>query len=548
MSGSGRIFESLERTLRAAGHDGLAGAIWRGDASSALPTDRALALVLVDADRIQDTVLASPRPVTIYGASQSLAEWDRRLREERFAGFPDATVLFAGGGNATLLCPRDQAAGLARGLEVRFTEQMLARCTTAVLEVSPHELAAGPAAPGVPADVARRLRIGSGGGFGGCMAKLAHRLRSAKDAARPHPTLEAPYSGPRCAETGDRPGGGADQRSEFAREHRRRGGEARRGRPGDAAQQALEQARTFDDITKDSWIGYVCIDGAGIGAMIAGLGTLEQYVVVSAALADAFALDDLALEEMGCQSERFQIILAGGDDLLLVVPAKATPDRVDVISLTASLCQRIESRFAERTESSTLRLGVGAGVVIANGLPATFAFDYARTLCNQAKKTLGMGSADRSAIDYEVIGGGSPLSGSIDELRKSRTRTITHPWTQQTVDFVTTRRPYGLSSVQRLLTRARALAGLDGEGQGRVPRSQRMALRRLFREDRDPQEALIDLLYQAARHEGLRDALELENLLEPASSEWVLAPTHDGRLATGLMDLVEVSRLLEGGR
>jgi hypothetical protein len=538
MSGSGRIFESLERTLRAAGHEGLAEGIWRGDGPAALPTERTLALVLIDADRIQDTVLASPRPVTIYGASWSLAEWDRRLREEGVAGFPDATVLFAGGGNATLLCPRDQAAGLARGLEVRFTDQMLARCTTAVLEVSPRELAAGPVAPGVPAEVARRLRIGSGGGFGGCMARLAHRLRIEKDAARAHPTLEATYAGPRCAETGDRPGGTVDHLSEFARTHRRRGAEQR---------QALEQARTFDDITKDSWIAYVCIDGAGIGAVIAGLETLEQYVTVSAALADAFVLDDGTLEELGCQPGRFQIILSGGDDVLLVVPAKAARDQVDALSLTSRLCERIEARFVEKSGSTTDPVGVGAGVVIAKGLPATFAFDYARTLCNQAKKALRAGTPDRSAIDYEVIGGGSPLSGSIDELRRGR-RLIEHPRTRQTVELVTTRRPYGLSSMQRLLTRARALAGLDGEGHGRVPRSQRMALRRLFRDDRDPQEALIELLYQAARHEELRDALELENLLEPASSEWVLAPTHDGGLATGLMDLVEVSRLVEGGR
>jgi hypothetical protein len=373
------------------------------------------------------------------------------------------------------------------------------------------------------------------------MARLAHALRLEKESARRHPTLAEPYDGPRCAETGDRPAERDARLSRFAEMHRARGAHEKR---------ELEQARTFDEISSDGWVAYICVDGAGIGSLVAGLRTLREYVETSAALTKAFTLDADDLLGMGCRKDRFQLVLSGGDDLLLVVPAKAKDDQVDAFSLTGKLCQHIESRFAAHAPSETRRIGVGAGVVIAKGLAASFAFDHARALCNRAKKALpgalsdASATSDRSAVDYEVIGGGAPLSGSLDDVRPSVK--VKNPLGRSSVDLVLTRRPYTLSRWEALIQRARKLAGME-QGETGLARSQRLALRRVFRKDRDVEEGLVDLLYQASRHPELRRLLEIDLLAMPPS-EWVMTELPDGRWATSLGDLVEVSRLLEGGR
>ena len=73
------------------------------DGRAHLSTEKTFSLVKFDADSIQEQVFASPRPVTIAGASALLRDWDDRLHE-RVGN--DAVVLYSGGGQAVLLTRR----------------------------------------------------------------------------------------------------------------------------------------------------------------------------------------------------------------------------------------------------------------------------------------------------------------------------------------------------------------------------------------------------------------------------------------------------------
>ncbi len=100
------LIKQLEATLKAAGlKPEQAADIVNGRACN--DTTRALALVIFDVDHIQDTLLASPRPVTIYGASDGLRLFDSAVESyERPLGA--ATVVYAGGGNVLLVAPLAQ--------------------------------------------------------------------------------------------------------------------------------------------------------------------------------------------------------------------------------------------------------------------------------------------------------------------------------------------------------------------------------------------------------------------------------------------------------
>lgn len=524
-------------TFAAAGlAQGQADAVLAGD-EAAVSNERVLALLTIDADSIQRTLLASPRPVTIFGASASLAGWDEELR--RHEGLPPfASVLFAGGGSAVLVVPKAEVENLGRELERRYRQRMEAHATSAFVEVSPRELVRGPR-PLKSSGALDALGIGSEGGFGGCMANLAVALRAAKTAARCHPHLDEPTTAARCAETGDRPRQSSGTLSRFAVLHREVGGEQRR---------ELQHARTLDDVLRAAGarrLAFICIDGAKIGSLLTELETLADYVDLSRGLDEAFAglRDETVRAELGVQPGAHQLMLAGGDDLLLVVPAEAGSDRPHALEVVKRIVRRIDGAFEGSRWSG--RVGVGAGVLITNGgLPARAAFDYARALCNSAKHAID--DENRSGVDFEVVLGGAPLSKSIASLRSSRAhRAKDYPKLGATATIRDTQCPYTIGSFEALLEVAKQLH------EAKVGRSTLATLTRAVGQH-DLNAGLIDVYYQLARTKErtkelvLRQALEAEALNPNAPGRWVLcqSPRERDVYQTGVRDVVTVTKLM----
>lgn len=501
-----------------------------------LSDERALALLMIDADSIQRTLLASPRPVTIFGASHSLATWDKQVRNHH--QLPNhVTVLYAGGGSAVLVVPKAEAEALGAQLELRYRDHMDARATSAFVEVSPLELVRGPRGLPMPVDGLSQLGLSSGGGgFGGCMSNLALALRARKNVARPHPYLASATDEARCVETGDRPREAGATRSRFASLHREAGQDQK---------QELANARSLDDILKKAKarrLAFVCIDGAKIGALLTELRTLADYVELSGRLDDAFSelRDESLRTDLGIEDHAHQIVLAGGDDLLLVVPAEGRGSRPNVLDLVAKIVRRIEAAFEGSRWAR--RIGVGAGVLITNGgLPARFAFDYARALCNSAKFAIRDGV--RSGIDFEVVLSGAPLSTSIGALRKKRARTVDHfPKLGSHAELRDTQCPYSLEDFEQLLSRAGEVHA------AKVGQSTLAAYTRAFERD-DLNTALIDIYYQLARASSgdvLRRVLDADGRDPNTPSDRILrqSPQEKGVYATGLRDLVEVTKLM----
>lgn len=523
-----------------------------GEQLSPEPT---LALVAFDADSIQSHIFASPRPVTIQGASLTLRQWDRDLYEGGILGH-QAVVLFAGGGSAILVVRQRDAGDVRSRLASEFHARTCkSPCTSAEVALSPRELVVG-ARPGDAGSLGEtwRARIGwtpdSGGGFGACMARLHVELRREKGAARPHPFLAEARSGARCEECAERPREAGGERCQRCRTYWDRG-RRDKGR--------WEQARSFEEVlgqgnSRVRDLAFLRLDGKGVGAVLERLQTIGQYHALSQALRAAFEWSDEKPFDLALPAEQYQVPIAGGDDLLLIAPGR-WKDRSgragDILSFAVDLVDRIEAPFGrpdllshfERHPDLKKRvqsIGAGVGIVITSGLPAAFCFDYTETLVKSAKNAIDAEAGARSAFDFVVLRGGTPLSSSLTDLRKRDQKSLDLGKPLHASQVAATQRPYTAASFRDLVARARRLAASSD--------ASRTAIYGLRRAMQEPNEGLITLRYQLARLPRMREALIGQTPLAdlpPDIGEWVLSrPDKDGVRASGIPDLLDVLRLV----
>ena len=439
----------LPPVLQAAGIEpSLAGAIVRGE--SGLPDVRSLALVAVDPPAIQQLLLASRCGVTRKGASDRLSQWDRELLEwnHRFASIGVAVPLYVGGGQGVLLTTAPLGAKVATELQAVFRSELHGELGVAVLEVSPKTLAEGPDAP--PSDTHDALaRLGlrsSSRGFGALLSTLMGRLRAEKDAAKAGTTVD----GRRCSECGKRPGvkGAPDGRTKVCSPchvFRKHGG--------------AEELVTFSELGQGRVVAYLYVDGSGIGAKLARLRTLQEYDRFSAALRRAFDYESVVIPAMQVAGyERILPILRGGDDLLLVVAGRDRGSQ-GAFAATVALVEAIERAL---DDNGYPEVGVGAGLVVTSELQARQGFELAYKLIKSAK-TRARREGERSAIDFEVVLGGTVLSAKLTGMRRDReaiARNLPKPWPAEGT-FRLYRRPLLLDEARALLQTSQ---DLDGEG------------------------------------------------------------------------------------
>ena len=274
-------------------------------------------------------------------------------------------------------------------------------------------------------------------------------------------------------------------------------------------------------------LAFIKLDGRGIGAQLEKLQSIDHYMALSAALREAFELRDLA--RFGVPENRYQIPIAGGDDLLIVVPAQWRSEKGagGAFTLCKDLLEHVEGAFDRAAFAAPFangaklgddlrKLGAGAGLVVTSGMPASSCFKYTDDLVKSAKDAVG--DADCSALDFAVLRGGTPLATSLGKLRVRDPLEIDLGGDLEG-EVRRSRCPYSLPGLRMLLERAALLA--------RTPRS---ALHALHAAMREPTTGLLAIRYQLCRHPELRRALTggepLANL-PPELGEWVLARPRD---------------------
>lgn len=435
----------LGAVLESAGYDrALAGPILRGQRD--LPAERRLALVAIDPLGIQETVLASRRPVTRAGASQVLQEWDDHLRNLGLTDGPRYWPIYAGGGQALLLTPSDGRKALADRLRGEFRHRYLGELGVASIDVSPADLGGLAPAAGGDAPLGDRRT-----GFGALVARLGALLRADKDRGRP---LRPVVRGLRCDECGVEQG---------TKDHQLDGEQFRLCPRCDALHargSTTTSKSSFQDLG-DRELAYLAIDGTDVGRRLGEQDTIEQYRRCSATLLHAFdrakVLDDIRDAQRGAgvthteEGEKPAIVLiAGGDDLLVVLRGDACI-RV-VLAVIAGIHRRLD-------EGGLTDVGVGAGLVITRQLHARAAFQLAGDLLRSAKRHARRARrADpgaRSGFDFEVVRGGGDSSDSLATLRDDRNATFMF----DTRRIRPLRRPFTDEEARRLVEVAHELTG-----------------------------------------------------------------------------------------
>ncbi len=542
--------DPLKGVLRDAGVSGAqVTGLMEGDLSlgSQLSAERNLALLMADPLGIQDMITAGHRLKTMSGASRALADWDRDLRGHPPPGW---ATLFAGAGQAVLVGPAAGAVRVARDLEDRFGKSLFGQLSTAWLDVSPADLLHGPGAlvSDLPdPDLARiGLDPAGGGGFGSLLARLAGLLRKRKDAGQG--ARKPAVVGQRCSDCGLYP--------VLYQQPARRC-------------QRCESFHQQGDKGMENWdkkkLAYLSLDGTGIGELLFACRSMTGYSRLSRALLAAFDRRSIRehLVSLGVDLKSCLILVAGGDDLRMVMPAGVRGNDVKgAFELALLLAEGVEERFRHQLArlggSEDKGITAGTGLVITRHLDAHDGLALAWKLVRSAKVHSPDGT---SALDFELVSGGTPVTSELAAFRQGRVRKQ-GATRAGALHFQLQMRPFPLEEAWDLLKTARSL--LEDPKLGR---STLYNLRAAF--DEDPLEGLVLAQYlfshtSAGKRWRARLGLDAQALGRPLdhdswSSGWLYRKIEDERAigysgagapstwASAVPDLVDLCGLVMAG-
>lgn len=205
------------------------------------------------------------------------------------------------------------------------------------------------------------------------------------------------------------------------------------------------------------YLGLVYADANGMGKKMEELVTLQQV--------DGFArsVDDAVFEAMGYAITRhlpaqpverkgkrvmmfpFDILLVGGDDIVMVVPAHKA------LQVAHTMAEQFEKLAREKLEKRQIKLeepcSLSVGVVLA---PIKYPFYLQRTLADEAlkaaKKPQSKDSKEQARINFVVITGSTSLNYEkiYQEMHRKKVGSSKD-------EFYATRRPYTLPQFKQLL-------------------------------------------------------------------------------------------------
>ena len=396
-------------------------------------------LVCFDTDRIKEYVFLTGRLKSIRGGSKLLTDLDDKRRKELEKRFgKDNLVYCAGGGGAVLVDTKQKAEALIAEIEREFRARTITGSITGVPVPRP-----------ASADITH---------FGERMSQASDLLRAAKAAKAELGSLPIePYMRP-CRECGQYPATthASDEPDTLlcraCAEQRKQGAEGRGRLFEEFRSQASESAEEPSDLdaigavsSPPNYIGFIALDGNQMGKCLHALREVKQYQRFSRNLEDLTKQQVFsALKHYGSprpiepdnnsQPEKtfpFEIVLIGGDDVLLITAAD--------IALKVAL--EIASGFEENSVHEVLEpIGLGENLTMAGGVVlahADFPLLAMHTLAEQAqksaKKACAEGGYKTGAIDFLVV------SGSADNLEDARCDLPHH-------------RPYRLADLKKLLS------------------------------------------------------------------------------------------------
>jgi hypothetical protein len=511
-----------------------------------------LALVFFETPGLQDYVFKVQSPIDLFGGSSQVADFTRFEASGKtpplslfpqLAGPPtsvpvEQVAIFAGAGSGLFLVAANEAERVVAGLEKILAEATAGDLHTraAALSFWPDELAALPSRSGLEDLFSADPRLASQRGKGAsryaaALASLVGRHQRERSRRQAWPASLSPEQQfTRCEACGGRPAATRRVRGEDVDQlcqpchNRWKYGIGKRG----------EEPRSFEELLGglEPPVGSLAViyaDGANAGELFARVDTPARHRALSRLVEDALDAAAEAVKRklseifLGDNDElRFQTAIKGGDDLVMVVPARGA------LELAAALIAAFESaidaaaagpafaRGPEGLKKALAGFGLGVGVAVGDlHFPIQFLLDYARELLKNAKRLTrpDQGSAPaRSAVDFLVLRGGTPLSGSVAELRKRHQ--------EQESQLALHCRPLGGRDLGLFVKATRALK--------RVPPAQVQAIRREV--PRGRQLSLSLWRYQHARSaewEAWRKALDVPldqidgKLWRRAGEKWV---------------------------
>ncbi len=398
-------------------------------------------LVCFDTDRIKQYVLATNRLREIRGGSALIVELDNERKKTLDRYGPQSIVYSVGGGAAIFVSTEQEAQKLIAEIESDFRAQTIAASITGTY-----------------------IQINASvGRLGAWMTQAGRELRRAKAAKAGLSVLPVePYLRP-CGSCGQLPAaqraddGSGDWLCRACYKKRKLGSERRRGFFAEFAEWAGSTIWTDKTLPIDldhigsvssvpGYVGFIALDGNHIGDLLGETDKIEGYRRFSEGLWELTKRQTFeALKRYGKPRDGitpFEIVLIGGDDVLLITAADIAIEVALAIAEgfeTQSQALLAEAQLSDKREKLTM----AAGVVLAHTdfpIPAMYAL--AEALQKSAKRLCAEQKYQTGAIDFQVVSSGD---ADLDTLREA----IPH------------HRPYTLEKLKTLLKHIRQLKQAD---------------------------------------------------------------------------------------
>jgi hypothetical protein len=478
-------------------------------------------LVCFDTDRIKQYLLATNRLKEIRGGSALIAELDEERKRHLTTKSSLQVVYSAGGGAAVLVSTEQEARKLIAEIERDFRAQTITASITGVY-----------------------LKVTSGN-FGAEMSRAGRALRRAKASKAELTTLPVEPYMRLCNSCGQHPAvfKAQDVSGEWlcqaCSKKRDLGRKEWKGFFDQFAKSADPNTWTAATIPNDldtiglvasppGYVGFIALDGNHIGDLLGKLDTVDSYRDFSAGLWDLTKEQTFAALKSYGQPRNgitpFEIVLIGGDDVLLITAADIALEVA--LAIAEGFEQHSAGKVLAPTGLSSQRncLTMAGGVVLAHAdFPIPAMYRLAEALQKSAKRFCAGQKYQTGAIDFQVVTGSDT---DLDAMRQG----VPH------------HRPYSLADLRKLLKHIRQLKSVV------MPTSQLQAMYQALFEGRvNAQLASIATLgylgrsSDKTRYKRLKEffaefGVQFNGNLPP----WDATLQKQGREASALTDLVEL--------
>lgn len=183
------------------------------------------------------------------------------------------------------------------------------------------------------------------------------------------------------------------------------------------------------------YIGFIYADGNRMGEHLAGIETFDDLKEFSEKVEEAtFGASKETIKKNFVNDYTFQIILAGGDDLIMVVPAHKA------ISVAVDFCNEFNKIFAKDTTENNITTSA-AVVLCHDNMPIKDVLESAEGLLKNAK-VRSRDNNNESYIDFIATTGsalGNPISRRKKELEY-----------QDSGNISLTMRPYSIEKMNKI--------------------------------------------------------------------------------------------------